>query len=457
LKIKMKNTPIITSEQAAKLVKEGDILLQGGFGMTGNPVHLMNALAETGTKNLTFVGNNAGEPGLGGGRLLKNGQIKKLIGSFFTSNPDAVRAVQSGEVDFELIPQGTLAEAIRAGGAGIGAFYTPTSVGTKLAEGKETKILGGKEMVLIQAIRGNIAFIRAWKADKAGNLQYRMTEQNFNRAMATAADLVIAEVEEIVEIGEIRPENIHTPGNFVDYLVIEKLRIEDLGSSGSVSSGKKVDDIRKNMALRALKEIKKGDIVNLGIGIPTLVADYIKEEDGIILHSENGMLGVGPEPEDGGGAMDYPVNAGKIPVTALKGASYFDSADSFGMIRGGHIDIAIMGGLQVDSHGNLANWAIPGKPILGVGGAMDLASGAKKLIILMTHLNPDGSSKIVENCNLPITALNAVDMIITDKAVFEFKDDKLFLIDLLPGTSLEEVKEITKCSNLEFKISRIEE
>ncbi|MFM1913663.1 MAG: hypothetical protein RIR51_1506 [Bacteroidota bacterium] len=453
----MKNTPIITSEQAAKLVKEGDILLQGGFGMTGNPVHLMNALAETGTKNLTFVGNNAGEPGLGGGRLLKNGQIKKLIGSFFTSNPDAVRAVQSGEVDFELIPQGTLAEAIRAGGAGIGAFYTPTSVGTKLAEGKETKILGGKEMVLIQAIRGNIAFIRAWKADKAGNLQYRMTEQNFNRAMATAADLVIAEVEEIVEIGEIRPENIHTPGNFVDYLVIEKLRIEDLGSSGSVSSGKKVDDIRKNMALRALKEIKKGDIVNLGIGIPTLVADYIKEEDGIILHSENGMLGVGPEPEDGGGAMDYPVNAGKIPVTALKGASYFDSADSFGMIRGGHIDIAIMGGLQVDSHGNLANWAIPGKPILGVGGAMDLASGAKKLIILMTHLNPDGSSKIVENCNLPITALNAVDMIITDKAVFEFKDDKLFLIDLLPGTSLEEVKEITKCSNLEFKISRIEE
>lgn len=440
----MKNTPIITSDQAAKFVKDGDILLQGGFGMTGNPVHLMNALAETGTKNLTFVGNNAGEPDLGGGRLLKNGQIKKLIGSFFTSNPDAVRAVQAGEVDFELIPQGTLAEAIRAGGAGIGAFYTPTSVGTKLAEGKETKIIGGKEMVFIQAIRGNIAFIRAWKADKAGNLQYRMTEQNFNRAMATAADLVIAEVEEIVEIGEIRPEDIHTPGNFVDYLVIEKLQIEDLGSSGSVSSGKKVDDTRKNMALRALKEIKKGDIVNLGIGIPTLVADFIKEEDGIILHSENGMLGVGPEPEDGGGAMNYPVNAGKIPVTALKGASYFDSADSFGMIRGGHIDIAIMGGLQVDSHGNLANWAIPGKPILGVGGAMDLASGAKKLIILMTHVNPDGSSKIVENCHLPITALNAVDMIITDKAVFEFKEGKLFLVDLLPGSSLEEVKENTE-------------
>lgn len=440
----MKNTPIITSDQAAKFVKDGDILLQGGFGMTGNPVHLMNALAETGTKNLTFVGNNAGEPDLGGGRLLKNGQIKKLIGSFFTSNPDAVRAVQAGEVDFELIPQGTLAEAIRAGGAGIGAFYTPTSVGTKLAEGKETKIIGGKEMVFIQAIRGNIAFIRAWKADKAGNLQYRMTEQNFNRAMATAADLVIAEVEEIVEIGEIRPEDIHTPGNFVDYLVIEKLQIEDLGSSGSVSSGKKVDDTRENMALRALKEIKKGDIVNLGIGIPTLVADFIKEEDGIILHSENGMLGVGPEPEDGGGAMNYPVNAGKIPVTALKGASYFDSADSFGMIRGGHIDIAIMGGLQVDSHGNLANWAIPGKPILGVGGAMDLASGAKKLIILMTHVNPDGSSKIVENCHLPITALNAVDMIITDKAVFEFKEGKLFLVDLLPGSSLEEVKENTE-------------
>lgn len=194
------------------------------------------------------------------------------------------------------------------------------------------------------------------------------------------------------------------------------------------------------MAKRAFHELKKGDVVNLGIGIPTLVADFIKPEDGIILHTENGMLGVGPSPEDGGGALDYPVNAGKIPVTALPGSSYFDSADSFAMIRGGHIDVAIMGGLQVDEKANLANWAVPGKPLLGVGGAMDLAAGSKKLIIVMSHTNSDGSGKIVSTCTLPLTAMKAVDMIITELAVFRFVDDALTLVELMPGATLEDVR-----------------
>lgn len=445
----MKIIPIITSTEAAKKVKEGDILFQGGFGMTGNPVHLMNALAEIGTGGLTFVGNNVGEPGLGGGKLLRNGQIKKMIGSFFTSNPDAVKAAQEGLVEYELLPQGSLAEAIRAGGAGIGGFYTPTSAGTLIAKDKETKIINGIEQVFIPGIRANVAFIRAWRADTAGNLQYRMTEQNFNRAMATAADLVIAEVQEIVPVGQIKPEDIHTPGCYVDFLVEEKLTAEDLGSSASVSSSKKVDEVRMNMAKRALAELKKGDVVNLGIGIPTLVADLITEDHGIILHTENGMLGVGPVPTDGGGAMDYPVNAGKIPVTALKGSSYFDSADSFAMIRGGHIDVAIMGGLEVDEKQNLANWAVPGKPLLGVGGAMDLAAGAKKLIITMTHTNPDGSSKIVPACTLPLTAKGVVDLIITDLAVFDYSTGSLTLIDLLPGADLETVRAKTAAQFVE--------
>lgn len=436
----MKKVPVLSLVEAVKFVKDGDILLQGGFGMTGNPVHLMHALAETDTKNLTFIGNNTGEPGLGGDRLLANGQLKKIIGSFFTSNPNAVKAVQAGLVEAELLPQGTLAEAIRAGGAGIGGFYTQTSAGTKIAEGRETKIIDGVEQVFIKGIRGNVAFIRAWRADTAGNLQYRMTENNFNKAMATAADLVIAEVEEIVPVGEIAPENVHTQGCFVDYLVQATLTLEDLGTSASVSSSKKVDDVRMNMAKRALAELKKGDVVNLGIGIPTLVADLITEEHGIILHTENGMLGVGPVPTDGGGAMSYPVNAGKIPVTPLQGSSYFDSAESFAMIRGGHIDVAIMGGLECDEAANLANWAVPGKPLLGVGGAMDLAKGAKRLIITMTHSNSDGSPKIVPSCLLPLTASGVVDMIITDLAVFSYPDGVLTLIDLLPNATLEEVQ-----------------
>ncbi len=438
--IHMKNTPIISSEEAAQLVKNGDVLLQGGFGMTGNPVHLMNALANLSTRDLTFIGNNVGELGIGGGKLLRNGQIKKMIGSFFTSNPDAVRAAQNGEVAYELLPQGTLAEAIRAGGAGIGGFYTPTSAGTTIAAGRETKVIQGEEQVFIEGIRGNIAFIRAWRADTAGNLQYRMTEQNFNRAMATAADIVVAEVQEIVPLGAIKPEDIHTPGCYVDYLVEAKITKEDLGSSASTATSKKVDESRMNMARRALQELKRGDVVNLGIGIPTLVADLITEEQGIILHTENGMLGVGPAPTDGGGAMDYPVNAGKIPVTALAGSAYFDSADSFAMIRGGHIDVAIMGGLEVDEAGNLANWAVPGKPLLGVGGAMDLAKGAKKLIITMTHTNPDGSPKLVPQCVLPLTAAGVVDLVITDLAVFDFSAGCLTLLDLLPGATIEEVR-----------------
>lgn len=437
----MKKVEILTLEEAAALVKDGDTLLCGGFGMTGNPVHLLNALAQTETKNLTYIGNNVGEPNLGGGKLLLNGQIKKMIGSYFTSNPDAVKAAQNGDVEYELLPQGSLGEAIRAGGMGIGGFYTPTGAGTLLSEGKETKLINGVEQVFVEGITGDIAFIRAWKADTAGNLVYRMTEQNFNPAMATAAKTVIAEVEEIVPVGDLDPNEIHTQGCFVDYLVEAKLKVEDLGSSASVKGSlKKVDDSRMDIAKRALKELKKGDVVNLGIGIPTLVADLITPEDGIILHTENGMLGVGPEPEDGSGAMFNPVNAGKIPVTPLKGASYFDSTTSFGMIRGKHVDVAIMGGLQVDVHGNLANWAVPGKPLLGVGGAMDLASGAKKLIITMTHTNKDGSSKIKKDITLPATAMGAVDVIITDLAVFQVKEDGLYLVEVMPGKTREEVR-----------------
>jgi 3-oxoacid CoA-transferase len=436
----VKTVPVITAPEAAALVKSGQTLLVGGFGMTGNPVHLVHALAETDVQDLTYVANNVSEPGLSGGRLLRNRQLKKAVGSYFTSNPEAVKANQEGWLDVQLLPQGTLAEAIRAGGAGLGGFFTPTAAGTLIADGADTRTLNGQEMVFVPAIRGNVAFVRAWRADTAGNLQYRLTEQNFNRAMATAADLVIAEVEEIVEVGQIPPEHVHTPGLYVDYLVQAHLSPEFLGSSANVKgSAKKVDEARMQMARRALRELKPGDVVNLGIGVPTLVADLITPGHGVTLHTENGMLGVGPAPEDGG-AMDYPVNAGKIPVTALPGASYFDSADSFAMIRGRHVDVAIMGGLQVDAHGNLANWAVPGKPLLGVGGAMDLASGARKLIITMSHTDPDGSPKIVPDCTLPLTTRGAVDMVITDKAVFEFVAGQLTLTELMPGATLEEVR-----------------
>ncbi|MEE8248828.1 MAG: 3-oxoacid CoA-transferase [Gammaproteobacteria bacterium] len=439
----MKVAAQISVAEAAELIKTGDTLVVGGFGMTGHPVHLLHAIAATDVRELTYIGNNVGEPGLGGGRLLRQGQIAKAIGSFFTSNPEAVKAAQSEAIEVELLPQGTLAEAIRAGGAGLGGFYTPTAAGTPLAEGRETRIIDGREYIFQPALTADVALVRAWQADTAGNLVYRMTENNFNQAAATAARLVIAEAEHIVPVGELNPDHIHTPACFVDYLVQAHTTVEELGSSASVAaSAKRVDDARMNMARAALDELRSGDIVNLGIGIPTLVADLIRPEHGIIMHTENGMLGVGPEPESGG-AMDYPVNAGKIPVTALPGGSYFDSTDSFAMIRGGHVDVAIMGGLQVDRQASLANWAVPGKPLLGVGGAMDLATGAKRLIVTMTHMSRDGKPKLVTECTLPLTATHAVDVLITDLAKFRFVDGEVRLVQLMPGATLEDVQKNT--------------
>lgn len=432
-------TRILSVEDAAALVKSGQTLIVGGFGVTGYPTRVLTALASTDVDNLVYISNNVGEPGIGGGLLLRKGKISKAIGSFFTSNQEAVEAHLAGTLEVELIPQGDLAEALRAGGAGIGGYYTPTGAGTELARDRETRIIDGKPMVLVKPLRGDVSLIRAWKADRAGNLQYRMTENNFNQAAATAADLVIAEVEQIVEVGDLDPDFVHTPGCLVDVLVESKLDISMLGTSADVAgSRKKVDADRLIMARAALDELNPGETVNLGVGIPTLVADLITPEHGLVLHSENGMLGVGPEPESGG-AMDYPINASKVPVTAMPGASYFDSATSFALIRGGHIDTAIIGGLQVDEQANLANWAIPGKPLLGVGGAMDLALGARRLIITMTHNDREGRPKVVKRCTLPLTAAGVVDLLITELAVFEFVDGRLTLRRLLGDHTLEEV------------------
>lgn len=445
----MKRVPIVSADEAVRRVRTGDTLLVGGFGMTGNPVNLLHALSQTPVRGLTYVSNNVGEAGLGGGRLLPNGQIRVAIGSFFTSNPEVVAAAQEGRIEARVLPQGSLAEALRAGGAGIAAFYTPTAAGTTLAEHADVRVFGGREHVLVEGIRGDVAFVRAHRADRAGNLVYRMTEQNFNRAMAMAAELVIAEVEHIVEVGEIAPEEVHTPGALVDVLVQGHVGLEELGSSAAVpTTSRDPEAARLAMARRALAELHPGDVVNLGIGIPTLVGDLITPEHGVMLHTENGMLGVGPAPE-AGGALDYPVNAGKVPVTALPGASYFDSADSFAMIRGGHIDVAIMGGLQVDEQADLANWAVPGKPLLGVGGAMDLAVGARRLIVTMTHTDREGRPKLVKRCTLPLTARGVVDLVITDKAVFAFPDGQLTLLELMPGATLEEVLATTAAA---FKV-----
>ena len=204
------------ADAAVARIPDGATILLGGFGLCGIPENLIAALQRKGSKNLTLVSNNAGVDDFGIGLLLQTKQVKKMIASYVGENKTFEQLALKKELEVELNPQGTLAERIRAGGAGIAAFFTPTGYGTMAAEGKEVREFNGRPYVLVPALRGDFAFIKAWKGDRWGNLMYRKTARNYNPMMATAADHVIAEVEEIVELGQLDPNNVHTPGIFVD-------------------------------------------------------------------------------------------------------------------------------------------------------------------------------------------------------------------------------------------------
>jgi 3-oxoacid CoA-transferase subunit B len=203
-------------------------------------------------------------------------------------------------------------------------------------------------------------------------------------------------------------------------------------------SGDAVDP-RTRIITRAAREVQDGMNVNLGIGLPTLLADHTSHKRDVMLQSENGLMGIGPYPDPGEADPDL-INAGKETVTAVPGASYFDSAESFGMIRGGHIDLAVLGGMEVSATGDLANWMVPGKMVKGMGGAMDLVNGAKRVVVIMEHVTRAGDSKVKRTCSLPLTGQRVVHRLITDLAVFDFTDDGMVLVELQDGVTLDEVR-----------------
>lgn len=452
-------------QEAVKDIKDGNLVTIGGFGLGGAPQALIKGLVANGAKNLTVASITAGVDDWGVGLLLRNRQIKKLVAAYIGENKVMEEQYLGGEIEVEFTPMGNLAEKIRAGGAGIPAFYTPTGVGTLLHKGgmpqllkkgtkgkqiakpspkKESKMFNGKEYIMETALFADFALIKAWKADKLGNLQYRLTSRNINKDMAQAAKVVIAEVEEIVETGELNPNEIHTPSVYVDRIVvpdkIEK-RIERPKFSDDVpKKDKKADKgaaMRDKIAKRASQELRDGMYVNLGIGIPTLIPKFLPKDVKIILQGENGILGMGNYPKRGEEDPDL-INASKECVTQEAGSSIFSINDSFSMIRGQHLDMTVLGSMEVSKTGDLASWIVPGQKVKGMGGAMDLASCGSTVVVTMEHTNK-GKPKILDKCSIPLTGLSCVNTVITELGVFRMRDGELVLTEIAEETTLENV------------------
>jgi 3-oxoacid CoA-transferase len=427
-------------------------------------------------KDMTVISLCAGTDTQGIGKLFQAQQVKTLISSYVGENSYLEQEYFNGRIQIELVPQGTIAQRLRSAGAGIPAFYTPAGAGTIYAKGgipiqfvpnskgmnilieskpKETRMFNNIEYVMEHALHADVSIVKCHMADTAGNLLFHGTAQNSNPDCAMAGKICIAEAEQIVPVGTIRPDDVHVPGVFVHRVIqaainqkpIERLRIQDdptvTTGSGIVKGG------RGRIMRRAAKEFRTGMYVNLGIGIPTMASNYIPPNVIIELQAENGLMGIGPYPNtihivD----ADY-INAGKETITALPGASTFASSLSFSMIRGGHIDLTILGGLQCSETGDLANWIVPGKLIKGMGGAMDLVCAPNsKVVVTMDHTAKDGTPKVLSRCTLPLTGHNVVDRIITDLCVFDVDKENgtgLTLIEIAPNVTVEDIRKVTAC------------
>jgi 3-oxoacid CoA-transferase len=441
-------------EQAIADIADGATIAIAGFSVGHRfATSLILALREKGTRDLTLVCNSLGDPGATRGQILaENRQVKKLIAAFSVrpGTPTASEEqIASGAMEVELVPQGILVERCRAGGAGIPAFYSPTSIGTDLVEGREIREFGGKAHVLEYAIQVDYAFLRAYRADRLGNVQFRGGSQNFNPSFAKAARVAVVEVDEIVEPGGIPPELIDLPGIFVSRVVKTTQKFDLWKRPERRPSDKprlyegKPALTRAGIAKNAARLVRDGTYVNLGVGIPTMVSNYLVERD-VTLHAENGVLGYGhmvSEEKD----IDPDVYNAAGQFVALKpGASFFDSVASFEMARGGRIDTVILGAYEVDETASVANWSTADAKRGGIGGAMDLLSGKGDLIIVMEHVDSKGRPKLRRKCSYPLTGRGCVTWVVTDLALLRWDGARFVLEQVAPGFSPEEVVALTE-------------
>jgi 3-oxoacid CoA-transferase len=441
-----------TAGEAVADIFSGAMICVGGFGPVRNrPVTLCTALAaRQEVRDLTIVANGFPHQPLAENRL-----VKKFIGAFggsvYRRAAASEEQIRSGELEFEPSPQGIFTERLRAGAAGIPAFFSPVGVDTVVANGKERRTIDGRDYILETALRPDFGFVRAEKADEAGNLTGVGSTLNFHPTMAAASKVTIAEVDEVVPIGTFAPEDVKIPGIYVDRIVLRDQTLA-AGEEGAererrrrrqVATEKEVGISQDLMALRVAQMLRPGQYVNLGMGIPVRVADHIRPDSGVILHAENGLLGYGPPPGEHNHKWYY-YNAQGEPVTVLPGSAIFDSFSAFTMARGGHLDVVVLGGLQVSVNGDLANWWAPYMAAGGMGGAMDLCANVPELIIVMEHTTREGEPKILNECSYPLTAARCVTKIVTDLALIEVHDGSLVLREVAPGVTSEYVKERTE-------------
>lgn len=436
-------------------IRDGSSIAIAGFSVGhGFASSLIVALKEQGTRNLCIVCNSLGAPGqLRPQILVENQQVSQLIASF-SARPgvptDAERQIAAGQLGLELVPQGTLVERLRAGASGIAAFYTPTSVGTEVAAGRETRLFNGKEYVLETGMTVDYAFVRAHRADRSGNLQFRGGSQSFNPSFAKAARVAIAEVDEIVETGEISPECVGLAGIFVSRVVLRTVEAE---APVALKKKRRGDDTfrfyhgkpaltRQDIGRRAALLLKEHSYVNLGVGLPTLLANHLRSRD-VVLHAENGILGYGPLADEEQFDRDH-FNAGGEWVAIKPGASFFDSVESFEMARSGKLDAVVLGAYQVDEQASIANWSTPLLVGGGIGGAMDLVASDSRLIVLMEHVDGRGEAKLVRRCTYPLTAENRVDTVVTDLALLRRVNGMFRLEEVARGFGVDEVLALTE-------------
>jgi 3-oxoacid CoA-transferase len=441
-------------ERAVADIADGATIAIAGFSVGHRFANsLIIALREKGTKGLTLVCNSLGDPGATRGQILaESRQVKKLIAAFSVrpGTPTASEEqITAGEMEVELVPQGILVERCRAGGAGIPAFYSPTSVGTDLVKGREIREFDGKPHVLEHAIHVDYAFLRGYRADRLGNVQFRGGSQNFNPSFAKAARVAIVEVDEIVEPGAISPELIDLPGIFISRVVktTQKFdlwwRPERRPSDKPRLYNDKPALSRAGIAKNAARLVKDGTYVNLGVGIPTMVSNYLVGRD-VILHAENGVLGYGRMVSEEKEVDPDIYNAAGQYVQLKPGASFFDSVTSFEMARGGRIDTVILGAYEVDQTGSVANWSTADAKRGGIGGAMDLLSGKGDLVIVMEHTDSKGRPKLRKKCTYPLTGKGCVTYVVTDLALLRWDGKRFVLDEVAPGFTAQEVIALTE-------------